>query len=202
MAGGPMILTIAGFKGGVGKSTSAVHLAAYLADLAPTVLVDGDPNRSATGWAKRGPLPFKVVDERQIARAAREHEHVVVDTPARPSREDLEALADGCDLIVLPSLPNLLDLDALMGIVETLTAIGTDKFRVLLTIVPPKPARDGDEARAALAEAGLPVFAGSVRRATAFAKAAVGGCIVRDVKDARALDCWADYAAVGREILS
>jgi chromosome partitioning protein len=197
-----MIITVAGFKGGVGKSTSAIHLAAFLADKAPTVLVDGDPNRSATGWSKRGPLPFKVVDERAIARAAREHEHVVVDTPARPSREDLEALADGCDLIVLPTLPNLLDLDALMGIVETLTAIGSDKFKVLLTIVPPKPSRDGDEARAALAEAGLPVFAGSVRRATAFAKAAVAGCVVSGVKDARAADCWEDYLSVGREILS
>jgi chromosome partitioning protein len=197
-----MIVTVAGFKGGVGKSTSAIHLAAYLADFAPTVLVDGDPNRSATGWSKRGQLPFKVVDERQIARAAREHEHVVVDTPARPSREDLEALADGCDLIVLPTLPNLLDLDALMGIVETLGSIGSDKFRVLLTIVPPKPSRDADEARTALAEAGLPVFAGSVRRAAAFTRAAVAGVVVCAVKDARALDCWADYTAVGREILS
>jgi chromosome partitioning protein len=197
-----MIVTVAGFKGGVGKSTSAIHLAAFLADFAPTVLVDGDPNRSATGWSKRGSLPFKVVDERAIARAAREHEHVVVDTPARPSREDLEALADGCDLIVLPTLPNLLDLDALMGIVETLSSIGSDKFKVLLTIVPPKPSRDGDEARVALAEAGLPVFAGSVRRAAAFARSAVVGCVVSNVKDARAGDCWSDYAAVGREILS
>lgn len=197
-----MIVTVAGFKGGVGKSTTAVHVAAFLAGSAPTVLVDGDPNRSATGWGKRGPLPFKVVDERQIARAAREHEHVVVDTPARPSREDLEALAAGCDLIILPTLPNLLDLDALMGIVETLGSIGSDKFRCLLTIVPPKPSRDGDEARAALAGAGLPVFAGSVRRATAFTKAAVAGCVVRDVKDARAADCWSDYEAVGREVLS
>lgn len=195
-----MIVTVCGFKGGIGKSTSAVHLAAYLAGFAPTVLVDGDPNRSATGWAKRGPLPFKVVDERQIARAAREHEHVIVDTPARPSREDLEALAAGCDLIVLPTLPNLLDLDALMGIVETLASIGTDKFRVLLTVVPPKPSRDGDEARAALVSAGLPVFTGSIRRATAFTKAAVSGCVVSEVKDARAAEAWSDYVAVGKEI--
>jgi chromosome partitioning protein len=59
-----MIITVASFKGGVAKTTSAVHLAAYFQQKGETVLIDGDPNRSATGWAKRGNLPFKVIDER------------------------------------------------------------------------------------------------------------------------------------------
>jgi chromosome partitioning protein len=54
-----MIVTLAGFKGGVGKTTTAVHLAAYFAQKSDkTLLIDGDPNRSATGWGKRGSLPF------------------------------------------------------------------------------------------------------------------------------------------------
>ena len=48
-----MILTVAAFKGGVGKTTSAVHLATFLQEQQPTLLVDGDPNRSATNWSKR-----------------------------------------------------------------------------------------------------------------------------------------------------
>jgi len=49
-----MILTEASFKRGVGKTTTAVHLAAYLQQQAPALLIGGDPNRSASGWARRG----------------------------------------------------------------------------------------------------------------------------------------------------
>lgn len=62
-----MIVTVASHKGAVGKTTTAVHLAGFLQGKAPTLLIDGDPNRSATGWAKRGKLPFRVIDERQAA---------------------------------------------------------------------------------------------------------------------------------------
>ena len=64
------MITVAGFKGGIGKTTTAVHLACYFSGLGKTLLVDGDPNRSATGWSKRGEgdnFPFKVVDLMQAA---------------------------------------------------------------------------------------------------------------------------------------
>lgn len=195
-----MIVTVASFKGGVAKTTTAVHLAAFLNARGPTVLVDGDPNRSASGWARRGALPFKVVDERQAARHVREAEHVVIDTAARPSREDLEALVDGCDLLVIPTTPDALSLDALMATVETLRELKAERFRVLLAIVPPRPSRDGDDARAMIVEAGLPLFAVAVRRAVAFQKAALSGVVVTEVKDPRSADAWGDYEAVGREM--
>ena len=78
-----MIITVAGYKGGTGKTTTAVHLACCLQSHAPALLIDGDPNRSASGWARRGAFPFRVVDERQAARYAREYEHIVIDTKAR-----------------------------------------------------------------------------------------------------------------------
>lgn len=195
-----MIITVASFKGGCAKSTSAIHLAGYFATRGATILVDGDPNRSVSSWAARGALPFRVVDERQATRHVREAEHVVIDTPARPSREDLEALADGCDLLVIPSTPDVLSLDALLATVEMLRSINAARFKVLLTIVPARPSRDGDEARAMIVEAGLPTFAGSIRRAVAFQKAALGGTLVEAVRDPRAAECAADYQAVGREI--
>ncbi len=196
-----MIVTVASFKGGVSKSTTAVHLAAYLNARGPTILVDGDPNRSVTSWARRGALPFKVVDERQASRHVRDAEHVVIDTKARPEQADLEVLAGGCDLLIVPTTPDAMALDALMSTVETLRAIEAERFKVLLAIVPPRPSRDGDDARATIAEAGLPLFAGSVRRAVAFQKAALAGCVVSEVKDPRAVEAWSDYEAIGRELL-
>lgn len=195
-----MIVTVASFKGGVAKTVTAVHLAAYFRQSGSTVLVDGDPNRSASGWAGRGKLPFKVVDERQAVRYAREFEHIVIDTEARPNREDLETLAGGCDLLVIPTSPDALALDALLLLVDTLEELEASRYRVLLTLIPPRPSRDGEQARTTLVGAGLPLFQGEVRRLVAFQKAALEGVPVYEVKDPRALQGWEDYRRIGEEV--
>src|SRR4051794_10810262 len=87
-----VFVTVASYKGGVGKTTTAVHFAAFLQRLAPTLLIDGDPNRSATSWARRGAFPFQIADEREGAYQARHFTHVVIDTEARPGNADFEAL--------------------------------------------------------------------------------------------------------------
>src|SRR2546428_14041641 len=92
-----MFVTVASYKGGVGKTTTAVHLAAYLQKLAPTLLLDGDDTRNATAWSQRSKkgFPFKVVDEIQAARFVRDYTHTVIDTGQRPKQTDLKALAEG-----------------------------------------------------------------------------------------------------------
>jgi chromosome partitioning protein len=197
-----MIITVASYKGGVGKSTTAVHLAAYFHKLNKTVLIDGDPNRSSTAWKARGNLPFDVADEAMAAKAARSYEHLIIDTAARPDPETLKVLANGCDVLVIPTTTDGLSFDALMLTVDALQKIDAKRYRILLTMIPPKPAQDGKIARDALIEAGMPVFATSIRQLKAFKTAGTQGVIISDVKDPRAAFGWDDYAAVGDELVS
>ena len=197
-----MIITVASFKGGVGKSTTSIHLATYFAldESNNVLLLDGDANRSVSNWAGRGNLPFKVADERHAAKYSRTADQIIIDTAARPNEEDLKTLAEGCDLLILPCVPDVLSLEAMMLTVEALKNLNSESYKVLLTIVPPKPNRDGDEARQSLLKAGLPLFKTPIRRFQAYKKAALLGVPVSQVSDSKSKIAWNDYQKVGQEI--
>lgn len=197
-----MIVTVASFKGGVGKTTTAIHLAAFLQGHAETLLIDADPNQSALAWASRGELPFVVVDQWQAGAIATPHGHVVIDTPARPIAEDLALLATSCDLLILPTTPDILALDALALMAQHLAGLPIAPYRILLTMIPPYPSRAGTEVREMLTTTGLPLFAGGIRRYAAFQKAALAGTAVYDVKDPKAEIGWQDCVALGKEVLA
>lgn len=197
-----MIITVASFKGGVGKTTTAIHLAAFFQGKGKTLLIDADPNCSALGWASRGELPFAVVDQWQAEAQTETYEHVIIDTQARPTTEDLAALASTCDLLVLPTMPDVLSLDALVLTIEYLKSIQTSQYRILVTSIPPKPSRAGDEVKKLLQEADVPIFDVGIGRLAAFQKAAMQGVPVYAIKDQRSEKGWQEYEAVGNEILS
>ncbi len=82
---------------------------------------------------------------------------------------------------------------------QTAQDIGDAQYRVLLTIVPPYPSREGETMRQDLARAGMPVFKQMIRRTSGFQKAAYMGVCINDVPRMKA--AWNDYKAVGKEIL-
>jgi chromosome partitioning protein len=181
-----------------------VHLAAFLQTQAPTLLIDGDPNRSSTVWAKNGKLPFTVVDKEQgaLEAATGNYRHVVIDTEARPGQADLETLARGCNLLVIPSgIPSTLEINALVLTIAAARELAPDKYRVLLNMVPPSDENEKEELRAILKAKNISHFPVEVPDLKAFRKAAKEGVAVNEVKDPRASRAWDAYASIGKEII-
>ena len=84
--------------------------------------------------------------------------------------------------------------------VAALQNIGAERYRILLTIVPPQPIPEGANARRAIMDAKLPIFKGEIRRLIAFQRAALDGVTVDHVKDERAQFGWTDYKRIAQEV--
>ncbi|MGE3538638.1 MAG: ParA family protein [Candidatus Tectimicrobiota bacterium] len=196
-----MIVTLAQSKGGVGKSTAAIHIAAYFQTLAPTLLVDSDHVRVCLAWSRRGKLPFTVVDENQQAKAMQEkrYEHIVIDTPGSIDEQGLRELANGCHLMVIPAVPEAPATDGLLYTISRLQG-KADNFRVLLTRVKHNRPQEAVELRAVLVGMGIKVFVTEIPELVAFEKAAAQGVPVYEVDDRRAMRAWETFEALGEEI--
>lgn len=197
------MFTLLSVKGGVGKTVTAIHIAACLSEHGPTLLVDGDATRSATLWAQPGNLPFRVVSERAVSKVLAEsrYDFIVVDTEANPTEADLKELAESSNYIIIPATPDGLGLQGARQTVEKLKRTGScTPFKILLTIVPPKPNRDGQEALSYLEEQELPHFEASIPRLVAFQRGVMTGVTV-DKLDRVGL-CWLSYQRVNEELLA
>lgn len=195
-----MIIVITALKGGTGKTTTAIHLAAHLHQQAPTLLIDADKNRSALIWSREEKLPFYVASQAGSTALIKKATHIIIDTQARPELEELKDLAAESDLLVIPTTPNHLDIDATLKAVELLRSFNAT-FKVLLTQVDART-KHGRSARRQLEKLDLPLFRTDIPRLVAFERAPSQGVTVKDYPDPRAQKAWSKYQAVGREILS
>ncbi len=197
-----MIITIASFKGGVGKTTTALHLAQYLGKRrgsGKVVLLDGDPNRSALSWYERGQqrAAFLVMDGDQ---EPPEFEHLIIDTPARTDPAELLPLAAASDLLIIPSEISIFSLEATIGTVGILQSLSDDKYRILLTMLPTRGLKREASAREALKEAGLTVFSTGIKDRAIYQDSALEGLSVGELRGSAAATAWGDYQALGKEI--
>lgn len=195
------IIAVSNFKGGVGKTTAAVCIATLLADSGNVLLIDADQNQSALLWSKGNHLPFDVLTEKASRKAMMggSYQHIIIDSQCAPGTGESKALAEGSDLLVVPTTPDGPSLAATGRMFSELE--GTDNAIALVSMVPPSPQKDGVEAIEALNRAGIRHFNRQVRNGKAYKRAFESGLTLPKMgsKD-RAKQLWRDWIELRSEV--
>lgn len=121
-----MNIAVANVKGGVGKTTTAVYLAAAAAEHGEVVLVDADRQGSSAEWLEERPVEgITVVEapsERTLTKAmSRRNGVVVVDTPPGDHRL-LQAAIDSAHAIVVPTRAGGVELSPALQTIDMIPA--------------------------------------------------------------------------------
>ena len=205
------IIAVINQKGGTGKTTLALNLAAGLARRGATHLVDADPQRSITQWVGMGGGSSGLPAVAQLAgnptavlnRLARSHRYVVVDCPPMAQGDAVAAIMRMAHLALIPVLPSPIDLWASVDM-----AVAVNQARqhnpdlracLVLNQLESRNALSRDM-REAVAEFDVPVLTASMQRRAAYRSAAVEGMSVYGLGK-RGETAVADIETIIEEIL-
>ena len=181
-----MIISIQNQKGGVGKTTLAIHISHALSLKGTKVLlVDADPQGSARDWAaaRSDKTPFSVVGldrptvHRDLPALAKDFDHVVIDGPPRVSDLARSAII-AADIVVVPIQPSPYDVWAADEVIKLIQEASVFKenlksvFAINRKITNTAIGRDVAEA---LGSYNIPVLKSSVSQRVAFAESAASG---------------------------
>jgi chromosome partitioning protein len=184
-----MVITVAGDKGGSGKSVIAINIAAEFHRRGKQVLlVDADPQGTSQTWAdvaiEKGHSPPTVVamgvglaDHNQLPALAKKFEVTIIDCPGSHNEIQRSALMVS-DLVLLPCTPNTVDVWSLATSIELVNKAKAIRPNLLARIlINRKVARTniGESVRSALSQCGLPLLNSELGSRVAYAEAPAAG---------------------------
>lgn len=187
-----MIVAVLNQKGGVGKTTLAIHLAAAFAEAGETVvLVDADPQASALDWSssREDPPRFTVIGmpkptlHRDLPTLSANADHIVIDGPPRVNELSRSAIM-ASDLVLVPVQPSPYDVWAAKEIVELIGEATAFKEKLKSAFVINRKIVNtaiGRDVVAALEGYPLPVLSAQVSQRVVFAESAAQGRTVLEV---------------------
>lgn len=182
-----LVIAVAGQKGGTGKSTVAVNLAAHWHERGLRVLlVDADPQGTSATWAdvaaEHGhPAPpcVRVGDSlrRDLPKLAEAFDVVVLDAPGRAAGARQVGALLVADVVMLPCGPSAPDAWGLAASVDAVREVQELRPDLLARILLNRADRTAmtRSAQDALAAVGLPVLTRSLGARVAFAEALAAG---------------------------
>jgi chromosome partitioning protein len=174
------VFVIASQKGGAGKTTLAVHLAAQAAGDRRVLIMDLDPQGSAMEWANRrgdrapdvmAAHPATIAKEIERAKADG-YEMVILDTAPHADHAALQA-ARNADLVIVPCRPATFDIAAISATLD-LCKLANKQAVVVLNAAPVR-SKVVEEAMEAVAEKGGTVSPVIVRQRVAFQHCLIDG---------------------------
>jgi chromosome partitioning protein len=195
-----MIVALLNQKGGVGKTTLALHLAgAWARQGCRVTVIDADPQGSALDWSEQrakegGSRLFGVLGlardtlHREAPEIARGVDHVVIDGPPRIAGLMRSALL-AADLVIVPAQPSPFDGWASGEMLNLIREARIFRPELVARFVLNRCAARTIIAREtgdALAEHNPPVLAARIGQRVAFADAARTGRLVFEVESAGA----------------
>lgn len=123
-----MNIVVSNVKGGVGKTTTAIYLAAAAAEAGydPVLLIDADRQASAAEWLEERPIDgvtmIEAPSERTVSRAMTRHDGLgVVDTPPGDIRIVQTAIASA-DAVVIPTRAGGIEISRVIATLEMIPA--------------------------------------------------------------------------------